>query len=87
MKHVPFPGIQTVAADSYFDMTAVRNRLRALMMLGLLGVMTLFSQAQEVKVGDEAPGFELKNQKGEVVKLSDYKGKKNVILVFSRAHW
>jgi len=33
-------------------------------------------------VGEQAPGFSLKNIKGETVKLSDYKGK-NVILFFS----
>ncbi len=34
-----------------------------------------------VQVGDVAPDFELKNQFGQPVKLSDYRGK-NVVLVF-----
>lgn len=34
-----------------------------------------------LKVNDKAPNFEAKNQNGEIVKLSDYKGKK-VILYF-----
>ena len=32
-----------------------------------------------IKVGEQAPEFNLKNHKGEEVKLSDYKGKKVVI--------
>jgi len=36
----------------------------------------------ELKVGDTAPDFELEDQNGKKVKLSQFKGKKNVILVF-----
>lgn len=35
-----------------------------------------------IEVGDAAPDFELKDQHGTPVKLSDYQGKKNVVLVF-----
>ena len=35
-----------------------------------------------IEVGQQAPDFELTNQFGETVKLSDYAGKKNVVLVF-----
>jgi mycoredoxin-dependent peroxiredoxin len=35
-----------------------------------------------VEVGQQAPDFELTNQFGETVKLSDYAGTKNVVLVF-----
>ena len=35
-----------------------------------------------VEVGDQAPDFELKDQHGTPVKLSDFRGKKNVVLVF-----
>jgi cytochrome oxidase Cu insertion factor (SCO1/SenC/PrrC family) len=35
-----------------------------------------------LKVGDPAPDFTLSNTKGEKVKLSDFKGKKNVVLAF-----
>lgn len=35
-----------------------------------------------IEVGTEAPDFELKNQHGELVKLSDFRGEKNVVLVF-----
>src|SRR5436190_15018518 len=33
-------------------------------------------------VGDEAPDFELRSHKGGTVKLSDFRGKKNVVLAF-----
>ena len=35
-----------------------------------------------LSVGETAPDFELKNQFGELVKLSSYKGNKNVVLLF-----
>jgi mycoredoxin-dependent peroxiredoxin len=35
-----------------------------------------------IEVGTEAPDFELKNQHGELVKLSDFRGEKNVVVVF-----
>jgi peroxiredoxin len=35
-----------------------------------------------VEVGDQAPDFELKDQHGTPVKLSDFRGNKNVVLVF-----
>jgi hypothetical protein len=35
-----------------------------------------------LKVGDPAPDFTLSNTKGEKVKLSDFKGRKNVVLAF-----
>jgi peroxiredoxin len=35
-----------------------------------------------IEIGKEAPNFTLKNQFGEEVSLSDYRGQKNVVLVF-----
>ena len=35
-----------------------------------------------LKVGDEAPDFTLTDTAGKPVKLSDFKGKKNVVLAF-----
>lgn len=35
-----------------------------------------------VQVGDEAPDFRLRDHTGRTTKLSDYLGKKNVVLAF-----
>jgi cytochrome oxidase Cu insertion factor (SCO1/SenC/PrrC family) len=35
-----------------------------------------------VKVGDTAPDFTLRDQNGKQVKLSDFRGKENVVLAF-----
>jgi cytochrome oxidase Cu insertion factor (SCO1/SenC/PrrC family) len=40
-----------------------------------------------VGVGDTAPDFALGALDGSVIELSDYRGSKNVILVFYRGHW
>ena len=36
----------------------------------------------QLKVGDPAPDFALTDTEGQVVKLSDFRGKKNVVLAF-----
>lgn len=43
--------------------------------------------ALKVKVGDAAPDFALQSVSGETVKLSQFKGKKNVVLSFIPAAW
>ena len=43
--------------------------------------------APEIKVGDAAPDFTLKDQDQKDVKLSDFKGKKNVVLAFYPLDW
>jgi len=40
-----------------------------------------------VRVGDPAPDFRLRSFEGDVVALSDYRGNKDVVLVFYRGHW
>ena len=36
----------------------------------------------KIKVGDTAPDFTLRDQSGKEIKLSDFHGKKNVVLAF-----
>jgi len=36
----------------------------------------------QLKVGDPAPDFELTDTEGQKVRLSDFRGKKNVVLAF-----
>ena len=43
--------------------------------------------APEIKVGDNAPDFTLKDQDQQDVKLSEFRGKKNVVLAFYPLDW
>ena len=40
-----------------------------------------------VAVGGEAPDFALASLTGDTVTLSEFRGSKNVVLVFYRGHW
>lgn len=42
---------------------------------------------ERVKVGDTAPDFTLENLDGRRISLSDFRNKKNVVLVFYRGQW
>ena len=59
----------------------------SLTLLGLVASATLFAQPIQprkthLKVGDEAPDFNLNATTGGKVKLSDMRGKNNVVLAF-----
>lgn len=52
------------------------------------GRASLANQTSTLKVGDPAPDFELPGHRdGERFKLSDSRGKKNVVLVFYPLDW
>ena len=40
------------------------------------------STSASLAVGDRAPGFALRNQFGETIALEDFRGRKNVVVVF-----
>lgn len=42
---------------------------------------------ERVKAGDQAPNFTLENMDSKRISLSDFRSKKNVVLVFYRGHW
>ena len=42
---------------------------------------------ERVRVGELAPDFTLENMDGKRITLSDFRGKKNVVLVFYRGRW
>lgn len=53
-----------------------------------VGRTSVASQTATLKVGDMAPDFELAGHRGgEKVKLSDYRGKKNVVIAFYPLDW
>jgi len=52
------------------------------------GRTSMASKTSTLKVGDKAPDFDLPGHRGtERFKLSDYRGKKNVVLVFYPLDW
>ena len=59
----------------------MRKRMTIAVLTLVLG-LALAAQATTLKVGDKAPDFSLPDQTGKQVKLSDFLGKKNVVLAF-----
>lgn len=64
----------------------MKKLILSVMILCALAVVSLAQTPQapqtKLKVGDEAPDFTLTDTEGNKVKLSDFKGKKTVVLAF-----
>jgi peroxiredoxin Q/BCP len=58
--------------------------MRALFAVGLVAALTVGARAQgtELKVGDPAPNFKLQASDGKTYQLSDFKGKKAVVVAW-----
>jgi cytochrome oxidase Cu insertion factor (SCO1/SenC/PrrC family) len=58
--------------------------LQRQLLVGIIGLGLLLGAgfAMALEVGDKAPDFELPSTTGEKVSLSQFKGKKNVLLQF-----
>jgi peroxiredoxin Q/BCP len=54
----------------------------AILILLSIFLMPLSASASELKVGDRAPEFALPDQDGTIVKLSDFHGKRGVVLAY-----
>ncbi len=65
-------------------MITVMMQRKVLLYLALLliGGLGLAGGAGAVEVGDKAPDFTLKSTNGEKISLSQFKGKKHVLLEF-----
>jgi len=65
-------------------MSTVMMQRKVLLYLALLliGGLGLAGGAGAVEVGDKAPDFTLKSTNGEKISLSQFKGKKHVLLEF-----
>ena len=61
--------------------TRVRIQTASLLLGGMLGLPILAAGAA-LAVGDRAPEFSLPDTEGREVKLSEFQGKKNVVLAF-----
>ena len=58
------------------------KRFGMAVMLLSVGLYLIPMPATALEVGDKAPDFLLHSTVGETVRLSDYQGKKNVLLFF-----
>ena len=63
-------------------MKTFRNLLACSALAAALLAQQTAPPKTHLKVGDEAPDFTLKDTAGKDVKLSDFRGKKNVVLAF-----
>ena len=77
-----------------------QSRLTMVMALVLFSISTTYAQLgpkdkanmpstdlERVKVGDHAPDFTLEDVDGKRISLTDFHGKKDVVLIFYRGHW
>ena len=55
---------------------------RIISILMVVAAATVLTTAAPLKVGDDAPNFEMKGSDGKTYKLSDFKGKKAVVIAW-----
>ena len=82
MKGMALLGVAAVLALGTWLVRGSEPRLGPHDGLDLPGVDT-----GRVAVGDIAPDFSLMTYAGRVTTLSDFRGEKNVVLVFFRGYW
>jgi|GEM_PF-933793 len=96
IRHLPalvFPAflaalVSGCVAESHPDAPADGTPLETRIALGPVDGHDLPGvDLDRVAVGDTAPDFSLVSYRGPVVTLSDFRGEKDVVLVFYRGHW
>ena len=58
------------------------KQLFVIIAMGVTGMLFPPYSKAELRVGDQAPDFALQDQNGKTVRLSDFRGKKTVVLAF-----
>lgn len=59
-----------------------RTIVRGFLPIAVAAALAVPAAAEELKVGDKAPDFSLKGSDGKTYKLSDFQGKKSVVLAW-----
>jgi peroxiredoxin len=63
------------------------NWYRTLLLMSVVSLFFTSAEAGKIEEGSKAPDFKATNIEGKEVKLSDWVGQKQLVVVFSRAHW
>ena len=63
-------------------MTVRRSLQAASVLLGSVLALPSLANSATLAVGDRAPDFTLPDTEGKEIKLSEFRGKKNVVLAF-----
>jgi hypothetical protein len=73
---------RSVAQNSEETMKMLRMLLAGSVLMSALSAQNTAPPKTHLKVGDEAPDFSLPDTNNKQVKLSDFRGKKPVVLAF-----
>ena len=60
----------------------ISTRISSMMVVIMAAILFIAGRATAVEVGDQAPDFTLPSTTGEKISLSQFKGKKHVLLEF-----
>ena len=78
---LPHKGLQSV------NRLSMTRRYFVILVCVLTLIVATGADTARLQTGDKAPDFTATDANNNMLSLSDYRGKKNVVLVFNRAHW